>query len=123
MRIITSQKMPASNGHYSQCIEHNGLLYLSGQLPFDPMTRKMPEGIEKQTLQTLQNIALILEEAGSSIEKVIQVRIYIPQVELWNQVNQVYADFFGDHKPVRCVVPTRDLHFGALIEVEALAYA
>ncbi len=114
--------MPASNGHYSQCIEHNGLLYLSGQLPFDPMTRKMPEGIEKQTLQTLQNIALILDEAGSNIKKVIQVRIYIPQVELWNQVNQVYADFFGDHKPVRCVVPTRDLHFGALIEVEALAY-
>lgn len=122
MRIIQTPNMPQSNGHYSQCMEHNGMLYLSGQLPFDPKTRKKPEGIKAQTQQVLDNIKLILKESGSDLDKVIQMRLYIPDVALWDEVNEVYSDFFGDHKPVRCVVPTRELHFGSLIEVEATAY-
>lgn len=122
MRIINTDYMPKGNGHYSTCIEHNGLLYLSGQLPFHPTTRKIPEGIEAQTLQVLQNIKLIVTEGGSSLDKIIQMRIYIPHVEMWEIINKVYSEFFGAHKPVRCVVPTRDLHYGCLIEVEATAY-
>jgi len=122
MKIINTENMPKSNGHYSHCVEHNGVLYISGQLPFDPKTREMPEGIVAQAHQVLSNLKLILTEAGSSVNQVMQVRIYIPDVELWGAVNEVYAEYFVEHKPARCVVPSRELHFGALIELEATAY-
>lgn len=122
MQIISTPNMPKSNGHYSHCIEHNGILYLSGQLPIEPDTRKMPEGIVKQTEQVLKNVERILTEAGSGKDKVLQVRVYIPNIDDWNTVNEVYAEFFGNHKPARCVIPTRNLHYGALIEVEVTAF-
>jgi len=122
MRIINNEKMPQANGHYSQCIEHNGMLYLSGQLPGNPKTGPLPEDIESQTRLVLSKIDLILKEAGSSRDKVIQMRIYIPDIDLWDGVNRVYTEFFGAHKPVRCIVPSGKLHFGCLIEAEATAY-
>jgi len=122
MQIITSDSMPPSNGHYSQCIEHNGVLYLSGQLAFEPKTRTLPEGIKAQTLQALRNVESILLAAGSNKNHLLQVRIYIPDVELWGEVNEAYIEFMGDHKPARCVVPSRDLHYGSLIEIEATAF-
>jgi len=122
MKIITSENLPTPKGHYSPCIEHNGILYVSGQLPFNPNTREIPEGIEAQTRQVLQNLEFVIKEAGSKRDQIIQMRLYIPDVELWGAVNQIYSDFFGDHRPVRCVVPTRELHYGALIEVEATAF-
>ena len=122
MRIINTGKMPVANGHYSQCIEHNGILYISGQLPGNPKVMKISEDIESQTKLVLEKIDLILEQAGSSRYKVIQMRIYIQYIDLWDRVNRVYTDFFGDHKPVRCIVPTGRLHYGCLIEAEAVAY-
>ena len=113
--------MPKSNGHYSQCILHNGILYLSGQLPVDPKTRSIPETVEGQTDLALRNVGLILAEAGSSKEQVIQMRIYLSNIELWDKVNKRYSAFFGNHKPVRSIVPTREMHFGCLIEIEATA--
>jgi 2-iminobutanoate/2-iminopropanoate deaminase len=121
MEIIQTDKMPKSNGHYSQCIHHNGILYLSGQLPIHPVTRGISKTIEEQTLQTLSNVELILKEAGSSKKEVLQVRIYISDISLWDKVNGVYSNFFEDHKPARSIVPTRELHFGCLIEIEATA--
>jgi 2-iminobutanoate/2-iminopropanoate deaminase len=122
MKIITTPNMPKANGHYSHCVEHNGILYLAGQLPFDPETRVMPDGIENQTKQVLKNIERILIEAGSSKNKVLQVRIYIPNIDHWGKVNEVYADFFGNHKPARCVIPTNDLHYNAMVEIEVTAF-
>jgi len=113
--------MPQSNGHYSQCIHHNGIIYLSGQLPIDQVTKSIPKTIEEQTDLALNNVELILKEAGSSKNKVIQMRIYLSDIELWNSVNKRYSEFFGNHKPVRSIVPTRELHFGCLIEIEATA--
>ncbi len=121
MKTIQTPNMPKSNGHYSQCIEHNGILYLSGQLPIDPVTKTIPKSIEEQTDLTLQNVELILTEAGSSKKQIIQMRIYISNIKLWDKVNERYSVFFEDHKPVRSIVPTRDLHFGCLIEIEAIA--
>ena len=115
--------MPKANGHYSHCIEHNGILYLSGQLPFNPETRTMPEGIEKQTEQVLKNVEMILIEAGSSKDNVLQVRVYIPDIKHWDKVNEVYSTFFSNHKPARSIITTRELHFGAFIEVEVIAFA
>jgi reactive intermediate/imine deaminase len=122
MRIINTEKMPKANGHYSQCIEHNGMLYLSGQLPGNPAINPLPGDIESQTILVLGKIDLILKEAGSSREKVIQMRIYIPDIELWDGVNRIYTEFFGPHKPVRCIVPSGKLHYGCLIEAEAMAF-
>lgn len=122
MEIIHSGKMPQANGHYSQCIEHNGMLYISGQLPGNPDLMSLPEDIESQTNLVLEKIDLILTQAGSSREKVIQMRIYISDIELWDRVNKVYTGFFVEHKPVRCIVPTCRLHYGCLIEAEAMAY-
>ncbi len=121
MNIITNPQMPAANGHYSMCIEHNGLLYLSGQLPFEPELKTLPQGIEKQTDQVLKNMERILLAAGSHKSKVIQVRIYLSDIHDWEAVNQIYARFFGDHKPARCVVPVATLHYGALLEIEVTA--
>ena len=113
--------MPKSNGHYSTCIEHNGLLYVSGQLPIDTNTGVIPKSVEEQTDLVLQKLLVIVNEAGSSLENIIQVRIYLSDIELWSRVNERYASFFKKHKPVRCVVPTKKLHYNCLIEMEIIA--
>ncbi len=122
MKTIITPNMPQANGHYSTVIEHNGLLYLSGQLPYERGSKNMAVGIEAQTKQVLENIEFILGEAGSNKNQILQMRLYIPNISLWETVNAVYAEFFSEHKPVRTVVPTRELHFGALIEIECIAF-
>lgn len=121
MRIVESENMPKSNGHYSMCIEHNGTIYTAGQIPKDNESGEIPDGINAQTKMVLQKIETIVTAAGSTKNKIIQMRIYISNIEMWADVNKVYAEFFGDHKPVRAVIPVRDLHYGCLIEVEAVA--
>ena len=122
MKIIFTEKAPNPGGHYSQAVVHNGLIYISGQLPFDPDTgEKVVESIEAQTECVLRNLTAILEAAGSRIEQVLKTTVYVSDITLWGRVNQVYASFFGHHKPARAVVPTKDLHHGFLIELEAIA--
>jgi len=121
MKIIDTPKIPKANGHYSQCIEHNGILYFSGQLPINQKTKTIPSSIEEQTDLVLKNIESILTEAGSSKNQIIQVRVYISDIKLWDKVNERYSHFFQDHKPTRCIIPTRELHFGCLIEIEITA--
>lgn len=121
MKIVEGQGIPPANGHYSTCIEHAGVLYLSGQLPLLPGTKDCPESIEEQTLLVLNKIESIVEAAGSEKNKIINVRLYISDIHLWDNVNKVYSEFFGSHKPVRAVIPTRELHYGCLIEAEATA--
>ena len=122
MKIIRTDRMPPVRGHYSPVIEHNGTLYLSGQIPMDPLKGTIPETIEDQTRLVLNKVELLLNESGSSLNQVLQVRIYLSDMELWDQVNRVYAEFFTTHKPARCVVPAGKLHYGCLIEVEAVAF-
>lgn len=121
MKIFSTSDMPESNGHYSQCIEHNGILYLSGQLPIRTADQSIPVTIEEQTDLVLQNVATILKGAGSDKNKVIQVRVYIPEIELWDKVNERYSLFFKNHKPARCIIPTGKLHYGCLVEIEVTA--
>lgn len=120
MEIITNENIPAPAGHYSPVIAHDGTLYLSGQLP-KLADGSIPEGIQAQTQLVLDKLDHLLRHSGSSRHLVLQVRIYLPDVQLWDQVNAIYAAFFGEHKPARCVVPTRELHYGCLIELEAVA--
>lgn len=120
MHILQSHKIPAPKGHYSPAISHGGFLFISGQVPFTKEQAVSVE-IEEQTRITLQKVATILEAAGCQRSDVLQCRIYISDMSLWARVNAVYADFFGDHKPTRCIVPVGELHYGCLIEMEALA--
>jgi len=82
MKIIDSPQMPKANGHYSQCIEHNGMLYLSGQLPIDQQSGDIPESIKDQTDLVLKNVESILLAAGSSRNGILQVRVYVSNVKL-----------------------------------------
>ncbi|MFN8241058.1 MAG: RidA family protein [Bacteroidales bacterium] len=122
MKIISSPGIPVPKGHYSPVIEHNGLLFISGQIPLDTETQAVPEGIAAQTNLVLSKIDTLLIESGSSRNQVLQVRIYLSDMELWDEVNRLYAVFFGDHRPARCIVPVGTLHYGSLIEVEAVAW-
>lgn len=123
MTIIESSDLPAANGHYSQCIVFNKVLYVSGQLPVDPISKTVPATIEAQTDLVLSKVDTILTSLGVSRNEVIQVRIYVDDIALWDRVNERYKVFFGDHKPVRCIVPVKTLHYGCLIEVEITAQA
>lgn len=122
MKFIIPQKKHKSSGHYSAGVISNNMLYISGQLPIDPDTGLIPEGgAAAHTKMALSNIERILVAANLSKESVVLCRVYIPDVAYWDEVNQVYADFFGAHKPARVVVPSRNLHHGALVEIEAIA--
>jgi len=122
MKKISTADAPQPAGHYSQAIEHQGLIYISGQLPINPINREKKVGsIEDQTNQVLTNLAAILKASNSNIKRVLKITVYISDISLWDQVNQSYAKFFGEHRPARSIVPTRDLHFGFQIEVDAIA--
>jgi 2-iminobutanoate/2-iminopropanoate deaminase len=122
MQAIETRDAPTAAGHYSQAIVHNGLVFVAGQLPIDPQDRNRPVGsIEEQTEQTLRNVAAILEAAGSGLDRVLQMTIYISDIELWGGVNTVYARVMGTHKPARAIVPVKHLHYGYQIEIQAIA--
>lgn len=109
-------------GHYVPGIISHGSLYISGQLPVDHQTGKLVAGdIAAQTKAALENMNAVLLAAGTNRNAVVLCRVYIPDITCWDAVNGVYADFFGDHRPARVIVPTRNLHHGALVEIEAVA--
>ncbi len=122
MKKIQVEGTPIPKGHYSQGIVHNGLVYVSGQLPMD-MVKWEPVvgGIEEQTEVALRNVEAVLHAAGSSLDQVIQMTIYISDGEYWAKVNEVFARIMGDHRPARAIVPVKDLHFGLGIEIQAIA--
>ncbi len=122
MEIIHTEKAANPLGHYSQAVVHNGLVYVSGQLPIDPEDETLfLETVEEQTIQTLKNVQAVLEGANSDKSLVIKSTVYISDISIWAQVNQVYAEFFGDHKPARAAVPTKHLPKGYLVEIEVIA--
>lgn len=122
MEKILTPNAPKPAGHYSQAVVHDNMVYVSGQLPIDPQTgEKRTASIEEQTEQALRNLFAILEAAGSSKELVLKTTVYVSDIGLWDRVNAVYARLFGDHRPARAVVPTRELHFGFQVEIEAAA--
>ena len=122
MQAVETGNAPRAAGHYSQGIVHNGVVYVAGQLPIDPNDRNKPVGsIEEQTERTLRNVEAILIAAGSGLDRVLQMTIYISDIELWGGVNTAYARVMGAHKPARAVVPVKDLHYGYQIEIQAIA--
>jgi 2-iminobutanoate/2-iminopropanoate deaminase len=122
IELIHTSNAPSPAGHYSQAVVHNGLVYVAGQLSIDPQTGEKKLGsIEEQTEQTLNNVGEILRAAGSDLSRVLKMTVYISDINLWGAVNEVYARIMGAHRPARAVIPTRELHYGFLIEIDAIA--
>ena len=120
-KIIQTQKAPAAIGPYSQAVMTGEMLFTSGQLGIDPVTNALPEGVEAQTRQSLQNIWAILEAAALDITDVIKTVVFIRNMADFSAVNEIYASFFGDHKPARSCVEVSQLPKGGLIEIEVVA--
>jgi 2-iminobutanoate/2-iminopropanoate deaminase len=101
---------------------HNGFVFVAGQLPITPGQKEHAPGtIAEQTERTLENVRAILEAAGTSLEKAVQMTVYVSDISLWGEVNAVYARVMGAHRPARAVVPVGDLHHGYQIEIQAVA--
>ena len=122
MKVVSTPNAPTPAGHYSQAIEHNGLVFVAGQLGINPANPKAPPGtIEQQAEQTLRNIEAILTAAGSGLDHVLSATVYVSDIEQWGAVNQVYTRIMGAHKPARAIVPVKDLHYGYQVEIQVIA--
>ncbi len=124
MDLLTLQPegLAPPGGHYSHAVVAQGLVFVAGQLPIDANGHKLSEAsFEDQVRQVLHNLQTALRGAGSSKEKLVQVRVYVTDITLWPAFDQLYAQWLGTHRPARAVVPVPCLHHGLLIELEATA--
>jgi len=120
IQYINSPSLASSVGHYSHAVIANGLVFLSGQLPVSADGHKAGS-FEEQAQQIFQNLENVLSECQSKKECLVQVRVYIKDIEQWPKFNQLYAQWIGDYRPARCVVPVPILHFDSELEIEAIA--
>ena len=120
MNIIATDKAPGAIGPYSQGYEVNGMIYTSGQIPVDPATGNIPEGLAAQAEQSCKNVGAILEAAGSGFDKVVKTTCFLANMEDFTAFNEAYAKYFVS-RPARSCVAVKDLPKGVLCEVEAVA--
>ena len=121
---INPANMAAPGGHYSHAVAAGGFVFVSGQLPIAPDgTRLNDAPFERQAQQVLDNIAAALVAAGSSVNRLVQVRVYVTDIQSWPAFNTLYAKWAGAARPARAVVPVPELHYGFKIEAEAVALA
>ena len=119
---VQTDQAPSPAGHYVQATVHNGLVYVSGQLPVLPDGTHAPEAcFEDQARQALENLLNVVKAAGSSPEHLLKVTAYIVDVENWPGFNTIYAEKLATCKPARAVVPVPELHYGYLVEIDAIA--
>ena len=121
-RIINTSKAPAALGPYSQAIEVNGTLYISGQIPFVPETMTLvSDDVKAQTRQSLENLKAILDEAGYSFKDVVKATCFIKNMDDFGAINEVYAEYLGDVKPARACVEVARLPKDVKVEIELIA--
>ena len=122
LKPVLTSGAPTPVGHYSQAIIYGGLVFVSGQLGIDPADPRKPLGsVETQTEQVLENIRQILRAANSDLNRVLKMTVYVSDISLWDAVNATYKRVMGEHRPARAVVPTKELHSGYQVEIEAIA--
>jgi 2-iminobutanoate/2-iminopropanoate deaminase len=119
---INPEGVARPGGHYSHATVANGFVFVSGQLPITAAGEKMSDApFQAQAEQVLRNVQAILQGCGSSVDRLVQVRVYLDDMANWPAFNAVYARWAGDALPSRAVVPTGPLHFGLKVEVEVVA--
>ena len=120
--VVSTQQAPQAIGPYSQAIRLGNLLFTAGQIPLDPATGKLVEGdIEQQTERVMQNLAAILEAAGSSLDRVVKTTCFLSNLDEFQRFNQVYGRYFTGNPPARSTVEVSRLPAGARVEVEVVA--
>lgn len=124
MKELVFENAKKINAHYSPAVmtTDGKTIYVSGQLPIDPVTREMCTGdIREQTREALKNVETIIAQAGAGKDDIVRTTAYIDSIENWDAVNDIYAEFFGDRKPSRTIVCVKEIHFGLKVEIDAIA--
>lgn len=116
--FFSPASLPAPAGHYSPAVKAGSFVFISGQLPTG-MADKSPY---EQTMETLRKLLITAEAAGARLDQIVKTTAFITSSAHWPEVNRAYADFFGNHKPARSIVPVKELNHGLLVEVEAIAW-
>ena len=121
-KIISTKNAPQAIGPYSQAVETNGMLFISGQIPLDPATGSFVEGgIKEQTVQVLKNIISILETAGMNYSNVIKTTVFLTDMANFKEMNEIYANCFKENPPARSTIAVKALPLNALVEIETIA--
>lgn len=120
-KVIASEKAPGAIGPYSQAIEANGMVFVSGQLPIDATTGEMPQSVEDQTRQSLDNMKHILGEAGLTMNNVVKTTVYLNDMSAFADMNKIYATYFDGSFPARSAFAVKELPKGASVEIECIA--
>jgi len=119
---VSTPGAPRAIGPYSQGVRANGFLFTAGQVGFDPESGELVDGgIAEQTLRVLQNLRAILRAGGTDVPSVVKTTVFLVDMADFAQMNEVYAEFFGDHRPARSTVAVASLPRGARVEIEAIA--
>ncbi len=121
-KAIVTDKAPGAIGPYSQGVKIGNFYYFSGQLPIDPKTNMMPEGIKEQTKQSLENIKGLLESVGLDLTHVVKTTVFLDNMDDFASMNEVYATYFKEPYPARSAVEVAKVPKGALVEIEVIAY-
>jgi 2-iminobutanoate/2-iminopropanoate deaminase len=121
MKKLESAKAPDAVGPYSQAIEVDNFIYLSGQLGMNKESGKLEEGIEAQTRQAFQNISYVLEEANLTMNNIVKVLVLLKDINDFGTVNTIYAEYFSEPYPARSAFAVQDLPLGGLVEIEVIA--
>ena len=123
MKTIDTDKAPSAIGPYSQAVVIGGLIYTSGQIALTPDGVMLEKDIKIQTHQVLKNLSALLNEAGSSLDKVIKTTIFLDSMDDFAIVNEIYTEYFGSHKPSRSTMAVQTLPKNALVEIDAIAFS
>ena len=121
MKFIATQKAPQAIGPYSQAVEVNGMIYTSGQIALTPEGIMLDGNIIIQTHQVMKNLSAVLEASGSCLNDVLKTTIFLADMNDFEKVNAIYAEYFGEHKPVRSTVAVKTLPKNALVEIDCIA--
>lgn len=119
---ISTQNAPGAIGPYSQGAKIGNLIFVSGQLPINPQTNEMPESVEEQAKQSLENVKAILEAAGSNLKNVVKTIIFLKDMNTFAKVNEVYSSYFDGNYPARSTIEVARLPKDALVEIEVTAF-
>ena len=121
MEYVSTNNAPNAIGPYSQAVKSNGMLFTSGQIAINPETGEMPAGVQAQTAQAIANIKAILAEKGATLDNVVKTTVYLAEMSLFGEMNEIYAQHFTEPFPARSAIAVKELPKRALVEIEVIA--